>query len=151
MKDFGEEINSSFRSEKVKAMLNVKFTAAFLNTKQSAFFGQYDLSPQQYNILRILRGGKEPLKVQTIKERMIERAPNATRLMDKLKAKGLLERIACESDRRVVHIAITNQGLELLAQIDQTLPEDFIPGVTVEEAKVLNRLLDKMRAEFKAD
>ena len=76
---------------------------------------------------------------------MIERAPNATRLMDKLCDKKLIERVRCEHDRRVVFISITNQGLELLKTIDKTINVDFINNLTEEEAKQLSDLLDKIR------
>ena len=145
MGDFAKEINSKFTDSKVKALLNIVYTANWISSEQNAFFKPYGLSPQQYNILRILRGADEPLKVQTIKERMIERAPNATRLMDKLCAKNLIERIACPEDRRVVHIAITDEGQYLLAKIDKELKPDYIENLTDEEANHLSDLLDKIR------
>jgi len=88
---------------------------------------------------------KPSLKVQTIKDRMIERAPNATRLMDKLCNKNLIERIACEGDRRVVHIQITENGVKLLEDISEHLKHDFIDNLTEEEASHLSDLLDKIR------
>lgn len=145
MGDFASDINSKFTNDKVKALLNVIYTANWLSSQQNAFFKPYGLSPQQYNILRILRGASKPLKVQIIKERMIERSPNATRLMDKLCAKRYIERIACPEDRRVVHISITQEGLKLLAVIDKELKYDYIENLTDEEAKHLNDLLDKIR------
>jgi DNA-binding MarR family transcriptional regulator len=145
MGDFASDINSKFTNDKVKALLNVIYTANWLSSQQNAFFKPYGLSPQQYNILRILRGASKPLKVQIIKERMIERSPNATRLMDKLCAKRYIERIACPEDRRVVHISITQEGLKLLAVIDKELKYDYIENLTDEEAKRLSDLLDKIR------
>lgn len=145
MGDFAKEINSKFTDSRVKALLNIVYTANWISSEQNAFFKPYGLSPQQYNILRILRGANEPLKVQTIKERMIERAPNATRLMDKLCGKILIERIACPEDRRVVHIAITEEGLNLLAKIDKELKPDYFKNLTEEEANNLSGLLDKIR------
>lgn len=145
MANFAKEINSKFTSSKVKALLNIIYTANWLSSQQNAFFKPYGLSPQQYNILRILRGAGEALKVQTIKERMIERSPNATRLMDKLCAKGLIERIACPDDRRVVHIEITEEGLKLLDIIDKEMKQDYIENLTEEEANYLSDLLDKIR------
>lgn len=145
MGDFAKEINSKFASNKVKALLNIIYTANWINSEQNAFFKPYGISPQQYNILRILRGAGASLKVQTIKERMIERAPNATRLMDKLCAKDYIERIACPEDRRVVHIAITKEGLKLLAIIDKELKHDYIENLSDEEASHLSDLLDKIR------
>ena len=145
MGDLSKDINSSFPNNKVKALLNIIYTANWINSEQNAFFKPFGISPQQFNILRILRGAKEPLKVQTIKERMIERAPNATRLMDKLCSKQLIERIACPSDRRVVHINITNEGLSLLKIISKEMKDDYIENLTEEEAGLLSDLLDKIR------
>lgn len=104
----------------------------------------------QFNILRILRGAGEVLNVQTVKDRMIERSPNTTRLMDKLIDKGLIDRIRCESDRRVVYVSITKDGLALLSTIDNELDQTslFPTSLTEKEANTLSNLLDKLRAEF---
>lgn len=119
MGDISKDINSKFANNKVKALLNIIYTANWISSKQNAFFKPFGISPQQFNILRILRGAGEAIKVQTIKERMIERAPNATRLMDKLCDKRLINRLACPEDRRVVHIEITDDGLKLLTAISK--------------------------------
>ena len=133
MGDISKDINSTFPNNKVKAFINIKYTANWINSKENEFFKPYGISPQQYNILRILRGAKEPTKVQVIKDRMIERAPNATRLMDKLCDKKLIERVRCDHDRRVVYISISNQGLELLKTIDENIDFDFINNLSEEE------------------
>ena len=109
------------------------------------FFKSFGISPQQYNILRILNGANEPLKVQVIKERMIERSPNATRLMDKLCDKNLIERERCEQDRRVVYVKIAKEGLQLLSRIDKSENLKFLEKITEEEAKTLSDILDKIR------
>ncbi len=145
MGDISKDINSKFPSNKVKALINIKYTANWLNSHQNTFFKPFGISPQQFNILRILKGAKEPLKVQTIKDRMIERAPNATRLMDKLCSKKLIERIPCSDDRRVVHIEITKKGLQLLHTITINLKEDLLESLTEKEAIQLSDLLDKIR------
>ncbi len=145
MGDIAKDINSKFANDKVKALLNIIYTANWINSKQNTFFKPYGISPQQYNILRILRGAKEPLKVQIIKERMLERAPNATRLMDKLCAKELIERLPCPDDRRVVHINITKKGLDLLQVIDSNFNEDLLANLNSQEATQLSDLLDKIR------
>jgi|TARA_R110002012_G_scaffold309728_2_gene516940 MarR family 2-MHQ and catechol resistance regulon transcriptional repressor len=145
MGDFAKEINSKFESEQQKAMLNLMFTANWMSGIQNDFFKTFDLSPQQYNILRILRGAKEPLKVQTIKSRMIDRSPNVTRLTDKLIDKALIERLNCETDRRVVHIQITKKGLELLNDIPSGRHKLFTDQLSSSEAEKLNELLDKIR------
>ena len=145
MGDISKDINSSFKSSKVKALINIKYTSNWLNSKENDFFKPYGISPQQFNILRILRGAKERIKVQLVKDRMIERAPNATRLMDKLCDKNLIARERCEHDRRVVYVKITNQGLELLATIDDNKNLSFLENLTNKEAEILSNLLDKIR------
>lgn len=145
MGDIEKDIHSKFPNQKIKALINIKYTANWINSNENEFFRPYGISPQQYNILRILRGAKEPIKVQTIKSRMIERAPNATRLMDKLCDKNLIERVRCEEDRRVVFISITKEGLELLSKIDDNLQLDFLQKLTTDEAVALSNLLDKIR------
>ena len=136
MGDISKDIKSKFVSNKVKALINIKYTANWLSSKETEFFKPYGISPQQYNILRILRGAKDKIKVQIVKDRMIERAPNATRLMDKLCDKTLIERERCDHDRRVVYVKITNQGLELLSTIDDNKNLSFLENLTEDEAVV---------------
>ncbi len=145
MGNLDEDIQSKFKNEKVKAMLNIIYSANWINSQLNSFFKCFELSHQQFNILRILNGANTPLKVQTIKDRMVERAPNATRLMDKLCNKELIERVQCPEDRRVVHIIITKKGKDLLNDINEKMTFDLLEKLTVDEAKVINRLLDKMR------
>ena len=145
MGDLSRDINSKFQSPKQKAVINILYTANWVHSKQIMFFKQFGISPQQFNVLRILRGAKAPLKVQTIKKRMIERAPNVTRLMDKLFSKGLIDRISCKHDRRVVHIVITTKGLHLLKVISRNMKEDTLENLDDEEALILSDLLDNIR------
>ena len=145
MGDLSRDFNSKFQSPKQKAVINILYTANWVHSKQIMFFKQFGISPQQFNVLRILRGAKAPLKVQTIKKRMIERAPNVTRLMDKLFSKGLIDRISCKHDRRVVHIVITTKGLHLLKVISRNMKEDTLENLDDEEALILSDLLDNIR------
>lgn len=145
MGDISKDIKSSFKNSKVKALINIKYTSNWLSSKENDFFKPYGISPQQYNILRILRGAKDRVKVQIVKDRMIERSPNATRLMDKLCDKNLIERERCENDRRVVYVKITATGLELLKNIDDNKTVSFLEKLTEEEAETLSNLLDKIR------
>ena len=145
MGDISKDVNSKFANNKVKALINILYTANWITSYQNTFFKPYGISPQQYNILRILRGANEALKVQTIKERMIDRAPNATRLMDKLCEKKLIERIRCFDDRRVVFISINKEGLNLLDTIDVNSYLEFLNNLTEKEATTLSKLLDKLR------
>ncbi len=145
MGDISKDIISSFSSEKIKALINIKYTANWLHAKEVIFFKPYGISPQQYNILRILRGAKKEIKVQLVKERMIERAPNVTRLLDKLVEKKLIERNRSVDDRRVVYVEINRKGLALLEHIDNTDKISFLNNLTEKEAKTLSDLLDKIR------
>ena len=145
MGDISKDINSKFDNNKIKALINILYTASWITNIQNTFFKPFGISPQQYNILRILNGANEPLKVQVIKERMIDRSPNATRLMDKLCGKKLIERIPCPGDRRVVHINITVKGKQLLNDISDNFNDDILKNITENEAIQLSELLDKLR------
>jgi len=143
-----EELRSRFESEQHKAMLNVMFTAGWFRNQQVELFKPYGISPQQYNILRILRGAKDRMNMHCVKERMIDRAPNATRLTDKLITKGLVERERCEDDRRVVYVRISQKGLAMLDEIDRAnrpSEKNGLDRLTEAEALELNRLLDAWR------
>jgi DNA-binding MarR family transcriptional regulator len=145
MGDLSKDINSRFPNYRAKALLNVLYTANWISSIQNEFFKSYGISPQQYNILRILKGAGEPLNVQIVKDRMIERSPNATRLMDKLCAKKYIERLACPEDRRVVKIVISDEGKNLLESIPNSLNDDLLKNLNEVEAEQLSNLLDKMR------
>lgn len=145
MGDLSKDIKSKFANNKIKALLNIIYTANWITSYQNEFFKPYGISPQQYNILRILNGAEAPLKVQTIKDRMLERSPNATRLMDKLCAKNYIERLPSEDDRRVVKIVITKKGISLLKSIPNTINKELLKNLNEAEAEQLSNLLDKMR------
>ena len=145
MGDLSKDINSKFENNRVKALLNIIYTANWITSNQNEFFKTYGISPQQYNILRILKGADEPLNVQTIKDRMLERSPNATRLMDKLCAKKYIERCPSDHDRRVVKIAITKEGKAFLETIPNNFNRELLKNLNEAEAEQLSNLLDKMR------
>jgi MarR family 2-MHQ and catechol resistance regulon transcriptional repressor len=145
MGDLAKEINSKFPNQKVKALLNIKYTASWLDQIGNEILKPYKISEQQYNILRILRGAEKAITVNEVKDRMIQKSPNATRLMDKLYDKQLIERTRCENDRRVVYIKIKKKGDELLEKINIKEFDDVLKVLTEQEAKTLNTLLDKIR------
>lgn len=145
MGDLSKDINSTFVDQKVKAMFNIIYTSNWITSCQNEFFKDFGISPQQYNILRILKGAGEPLNVQTIKDRMLERSPNATRLMDKLCAKHYIERFPSKEDRRVVNIVITKSGIALLEIVPSDINKKLLKNLSEKEAEQLNNLLDKMR------
>ena len=140
--------NKSFSSEYQKLAVNIMFTSSWLNSKQSKIFKPFGISPQQYNILRILRGQlPNPASVSLLQDRMIDKMSNASRLVDKLKLKKLVERKECKIDRRQVDIIITQRGLELLREIGKAVEvsESDFKTISIAEAKELNRILDKLR------
>jgi len=145
MGDISKDINTKFPNERVKALINIKYTANWLNTVGNEFLKTSKISNQQYNILRILKGASEAVTVNMVKERMIEKSPNATRLMDKLCDKGLIERTRCENDRRVVYVKISEKGLKLLDKINVDELGKPMNAISEEEAKILNAILDKIR------
>ncbi|WP_152287689.1 MarR family winged helix-turn-helix transcriptional regulator [Flavicella marina] len=145
MGDIAKDINSTFPSEHVKALINIKYTANWIEGKSNHVLKPFKISVQQYNILRILRGAKEKVTVQTVKDRMIEKSPNTTRLMDKLCAKNLIKRVRCENDRRVVYVQIADLGLKMLRDIKMDGVGETMNKLTEEEAEQLNFLLDKIR------
>jgi len=145
MGDIAKDINSKFLNEWVKALINIKYTANWLDTIGNEILKPHKISIQQYNILRILRGAKKAITVNTVKDRMIQKSPNSTRLMDKLCNKGLIERTRCENDRRVVYVKISDKGLKLLSKINIEEFDSYMNSITEEEAKTLNKILDKIR------
>lgn len=140
-----------FESPYQRTNLNIVFTANWLNEQFNEIFKKFDLSQQQYNVLRILRGQKgKAINLVDVQSRMLQRNSNATRLVEKLKQKGLVERILCESNRRKVEISITKQGLTLLKEIDPCIKDmegRIFDAITVKEANFLGDLLDKLRGD----
>ena len=138
-----------FQSEAHKAMINLLFTAGYLSGILSNIISRHGITRQQYNMLRILRG-QHPggTSINLIRDRMVERMPDCSRMVDRLLAKGLITKCSSQHDRRAANISITEEGLNLLAAIDpavqatENMFESFAPG----EIKQLNDLLDKMRS-----
>ncbi|MCE2741845.1 MAG: MarR family transcriptional regulator [Sphingobacteriales bacterium] len=142
---------SKFKSAHHKVILNLVYTAGLVQAEQARFFKQYDLSPQQYNVLRILRGQHpNPVCVGLVQERMLDQMSNASRLIEKLKLKNLLTRKECKEDRRQVDVVITKDGLDLLSEIDKEFNkfEAYINCLDSQEANQLNALLDKLANQF---
>jgi DNA-binding MarR family transcriptional regulator len=139
---------TSFKSVKEKALINFMYTGSWINMQQLRFFKAYGVSPQQYNVLRILRGQyPNAVTVSLIQERMLDRMSNASRLVDKLYSCKLADRYPCEEDRRQVRVKITEKGLGLLSEIDahQHKINDMLGALNEQEAEQLNQLLNKIR------
>ncbi len=138
----------AFTSEHQKAAINILFTASWLHSGNAARLKKHGITPEQFNVLRILRGSHPAkLMLADITRRMIDKSSNATRLVEKLRQKGLVERETCENNRRQVDISITSDGLELMKKIDaeEGYWLEALKGITKIEALELNRILDKLR------
>ena len=146
-----EIAQSSFKSSWHKMIVNIIYTGNWIHGNHSAFMKTYGVTPQQYNILRILKGQHpKAATVNLLIERMLDKMSNASRLVDKLIAKGLADRKQCKEDRRQVDVLITRKGLNLLKAIDEEFhkfDEEYRKKISEEEAKELNRILDKLRNE----
>lgn len=137
-----------FKSEFQKLAINLAYTYNWISYQNHIKFKNEDITPQQYNVLRILRGQHpNPCNLKLVKERMLDRMSDASRIIDKLKAKGFVERHECPNDRRNIDLLITEKGLELLKTLDYVDDEfkNTFKNLSVAEVKQLNDLLDKAR------
>ena len=144
-----EEIaQQKFAGEQQKAMINLLFTYHWAVSKMKSDFKPYDITMQQFNILRILRGQMpNPCTVNILKERMLDKMCDASRMVDRLLQTGFIERCVNKKDRRAVDIKISTEGLALLAKFDAMAdPNKLFSALTDLEAKTLNQLLDKVRS-----
>ena len=137
-----------FANEHEKAAVNILFTASWLHSLNSSRLRKHDITPEQFNVLRILRGSHpKPLMLADITMRMLDKNSNATRLVEKLRQKGLVKREICENNRRQVDISITDKGLAVLKAIDHDEAPwiSMLKNITKQDATELNRILDKLR------
>ena len=132
-----------------KVILNIIYTQSVIGEKFAEVLKPYELSSEQYNVLRILRGQKgNPANMCVIQERMIAKNSNTTRLIDKLLLKELVTREVCPDNRRKIEVQITPKGLELLLELDPKVIEHekmFANNLSQEELSELNHLLEKFR------
>ncbi|MFT3682157.1 MAG: MarR family transcriptional regulator [Ferruginibacter sp.] len=143
-----KDINQrSFRSEYQKGVINIIYTHNWLKEKLQAIFDKEDLTSQQFNILRILRGSPAALSTLQIRERMLDKMSDTSRIVDRLIKKGLAKKVTSKTDKRLVDVTITDKGRKLLQKMDQseTDIESLLQQLSVNEAKTLNKLLDKVR------
>ena len=137
-----------FRNEYHKAYVNVLYTSNWIYEFQHQILKPLDITTQQFNILRILRGQyPKPATIKLLKERMLDKMSDASRIVEKLRIKGLVERSTSATNRREVDVIITECGLDLLLKIDQSNHEmdKFLSNLNVSEIRKLNALLDKLR------
>jgi len=139
---------STFRNEYQKMGINIIFTANWLNERIGQILNGEKITQQQYNILRILRGSETPLSTLKIRERMLDKMSDTSRIVDRLVAKELVEKSSCLKDKRLVDITLTKIGLQLLEKLDlyNNQIDAILRGINEEEAATINQILDKLRA-----
>jgi DNA-binding MarR family transcriptional regulator len=137
----------NFRNEFQKVGVNIIFTANWFTERFKQILDDYDITNQQFNILRILRGSKRPLSTLQIRDRMLDKMSDTSRIVDRLVKKELVEKAVCEADKRLVDIRITDKGMALLLELDNRNEDTdkLLSGLDEQEAKQLNHLLDKLR------
>jgi DNA-binding MarR family transcriptional regulator len=140
---------TNFRNEFQKMGINIIYTANWLNEKMGQILSTEDITQQQYNILRILRGSECPLSTLKIRERMLDKMSDTSRIVDRLIVKGLVEKFACVKDKRLVDITVTKKGLQLLEKLDALNEQidSILKGVSEKEAHTINQILDKLRED----
>jgi len=137
-----------FRSEYQKASVNLIYTFNWLTERSRALFATEDITPQQFNILRILRGSHpNPLSTLQIRDRMLDKMSDTSRIVDRLIVKGLVKKAINKTDRRLVDVMITDKGKKLLERLDKRQDEmdDILSNLSKKEALLLSELLDKVR------
>ena len=147
MTEIDNAVRTNFKNNKHRFIANLVFTSNWFRNLVVEYLKPYDISFQQFNILRILQGAQNWITMNEIKDLMVEKSPNATRMADKLIHKGFVERKRSEVDRRIVYLRITDQGTELLKTI-ANIPGDyleFMNRITEQEANEVSEILDKMR------
>ena len=139
---------TKFRNAHQKAAINLIYTLSWMRDKTRCIFDAEDITSQQFNLLRILRGSfPHPLSTLQIRERMLEKMSDTSRIVDRLIAKGLVKKVTCKTDRRLVDVIITDKGKKLLERLDEK--QDLIDGVlgnlSEKDANILSDLLDQIR------
>jgi DNA-binding MarR family transcriptional regulator len=146
--DLEKEINQpKFRNEYQKSSINLIYTYNWITERSNKIFDEWDITAQQFNILRILRGAGVPLSTLQIRQRMLDRMSDTSRIVDRLIKKGLVKKSTCKEDRRLVDVIITDKGKKLLERLDayNEQLDGLMKNLTEAEARTLNELLDKIR------
>ena len=143
----------NFRNQRQKALINLLYTYGWAIERIKIFLAQEDITHQQYNILRILRGAHpQPLSTLQIRERMLDKMSDTSRIVDRLIVKELVKKSTCNRDKRLVDVEITEKGQELLKKLDARADDmdSMVNGLSEEEAETLSYLLDKLRSANEA-
>lgn len=138
---------TNFRNEYQKLGINLMYTANWLNEKIAHVLSQEDITQQQYNILRILRGAEKPLSTLQIRARMLDKMSDTSRIVDRLVAKELVEKNTCPTDKRLVDVVLSKKGFTVLEKLDllNSHLDALMKGISEKEAIAMNQLLDQLR------
>lgn len=145
-----KDINQkNFRNEFQKSVINLIYTYNWISERSKTFLDKFDITSQQFNILRILRGAGDPLSTLQIRQRMLDRMSDTSRIVDRLLKKGLVEKVVCKTDKRLVDVTISEKGSRLLEKLDKYQDEmdGIVKNLSEPEAQMLNTLLDKIRED----
>jgi DNA-binding MarR family transcriptional regulator len=137
-----------FRNQRQKAMVNIFYTEGWLRNRLAETLKPHDLTSQQYNVLRILRGSNpKPMSTSCVRSRMLDKMSDVSRIVDRLFKKTLVDKQLCSTDKRLVDVFITDAGLTLLDKIDESMDgmDKMFSNITDGEAETLNQILDKLR------
>ncbi|HAP70286.1 MAG TPA: MarR family transcriptional regulator [Flavobacteriales bacterium] len=140
--------DKGFKSQQQKAMVNIFYTEGWLRNRLSETLKPHDLTSQQYNVLRILRGSNpKPMSTSCVRSRMLDKMSDVSRIVDRLFKKALVDKQVCSTDKRLVDVFITEAGLTVLDKIDESVDgmDKMFTSITDEEAATLNEILDKLR------
>lgn len=147
-----DEIKSKFRNEKHKVIVNLHFTQLAVTQRLNEVLKEFNVSLQQYNVLRILRGQHpNAASIGLIKERMLDKNSDVSRIIDRLNEKKVVIRKECKLDRRQKDVSISSKGMELLKAMDSGVEsvEDAIGAISEADAKKLNETLDEIRKNLR--
>ena len=139
---------SRFANSRHKALINILYTYGWTLEKIKKILATHDITHQQFNILRILRGSfPKPLSTLQIRERMLDKMSDTSRIVDRLILKGLAQKTTSAKDKRLVDVIITEKGQQILREIDEgpDIVLEVMNNVSEEEMESLSHLLDKVR------
>jgi DNA-binding MarR family transcriptional regulator len=143
-----KDINqTNFRNEYQKAAINLIYTYNWMHERMKGIFEKQDITPQQFNILRILRGAGKPISTLQIRQRMLDKMSDTSRIVDRLVVKELVQKNTCINDKRLVDVSITEAGKKILEKMDayNAQMDAIFNNLSAEEANNLNVLFDKIR------
>lgn len=141
--------NKPFGSPHEKAVVNLLYTNGWLKSEMKSHFKRFEITGKQYNILRILRGAGHPISTSTLRDRLLDKSSDVSRIVERMAIKGLINKNTCKSDKRLVDVVLTEKGSLLLETIDSHSDTiiGIMSGLTKKEAVTLNLLLDKIRTK----